>query len=252
MEFRHPDGRLVPVLLPGRSLLLMKGESRYLWSHGWAGLPAGVGFIGTWAVWSMNIISWFYFYFFGIRYRVQYYRLFATVLYSEWLMQILLLPFRITPRKFDTVPSDDPQSSISPTHLTLTKRGTRTSFTFRKIRHAPCRCGEILRTLTLSEFCPVHPASLYFHSFPHLFIPHTVSLSSLSLGLWQSESLRAVRPLTALLPFWRRPPGGGVCPSSVQRHCLPLQRHSPLAMATRLPLFELALARQLVGRCGLW
>ncbi|XP_075905974.1 tRNA (carboxymethyluridine(34)-5-O)-methyltransferase alkbh8 isoform X2 [Nelusetta ayraudi] len=81
MEFRHPDGRLVPVLLPGRSLLLMKGESRYLWSHG------------------------------------------------------------ITPRKFDTVPSDDPQSSASATPLTLTKRGTRTSFTFRRIRHEPCRCA---------------------------------------------------------------------------------------------------------------
>lgn len=38
MEFRHPDGRLVPVVLPPRSLLLMKGESRYLWTHGWAGL----------------------------------------------------------------------------------------------------------------------------------------------------------------------------------------------------------------------
>ena len=34
MEFRHPDGRVVAVLLPGRSLLVMKGESRHLWSHG--------------------------------------------------------------------------------------------------------------------------------------------------------------------------------------------------------------------------
>lgn len=34
MEFRHPDGRLVAVVLPGRSLLVMKGESRYLWTHG--------------------------------------------------------------------------------------------------------------------------------------------------------------------------------------------------------------------------
>lgn len=38
MEFRHPDGRLVALVLPGRSLLVMKGESRYLWTHGWAGL----------------------------------------------------------------------------------------------------------------------------------------------------------------------------------------------------------------------
>lgn len=34
MEFRHPDGRVVAVPLPGRSLLVMKGESRYLWTHG--------------------------------------------------------------------------------------------------------------------------------------------------------------------------------------------------------------------------
>ncbi|XP_018543433.1 alkylated DNA repair protein alkB homolog 8 [Lates calcarifer] len=88
MEFRHPDGRLVPVMLPGRSLLVMKGESRYLWTHG------------------------------------------------------------ITPRKFDMVPACDPQSPAHATsdlgtncNLTLSKRGTRTSFTFRKIRHEPCRCA---------------------------------------------------------------------------------------------------------------
>ncbi|XP_060929378.1 alkylated DNA repair protein alkB homolog 8 [Limanda limanda] len=88
MEFRHPDGRLVPVVLPGQSLLVMKSESRYLWTHG------------------------------------------------------------ITPRKFDMVPVCDPQSSArsesdlgSNGNLTLSKRGTRTSFTFRKIRHEPCRCA---------------------------------------------------------------------------------------------------------------
>ena len=34
MDFKHPDGSKVPVYLPGRSLLIMTGESRYLWSHG--------------------------------------------------------------------------------------------------------------------------------------------------------------------------------------------------------------------------
>lgn len=34
MDFRHPDGRHVSVLLPRRSLMVMKGESRYVWSHG--------------------------------------------------------------------------------------------------------------------------------------------------------------------------------------------------------------------------
>ncbi|XP_070685529.1 tRNA (carboxymethyluridine(34)-5-O)-methyltransferase alkbh8 [Pempheris klunzingeri] len=87
MEFRRPDGRLVALLLPGRSLLVMKGESRYLWTHG------------------------------------------------------------ITPRKFDMVPACDPQSPargrdlVTHSNLTLSKRGTRTSFTFRKIRRDPCRCA---------------------------------------------------------------------------------------------------------------
>lgn len=53
--------------------------------------------------------------------------------------------FRITPRKFDMVPALQPQSDLgSSSSLTLSKRGTRTSFTFRKIRHEPCRCGEMV------------------------------------------------------------------------------------------------------------
>lgn len=94
-----------------------------------------------------------------------------TVLYSERFLH-LLSPLRITPRKFDTVPSDDPQSSASPTHLTLTKRGTRTSFTFRRIRREPCRCGEIPHSLR-------HSASSDFLTSPSA----TLCLSSLSLGL---------------------------------------------------------------------
>lgn len=34
MDFHHPDGRQISVLLPPRSLLIMTGESRYVWSHG--------------------------------------------------------------------------------------------------------------------------------------------------------------------------------------------------------------------------
>ncbi|KAF3847818.1 hypothetical protein F7725_020846 [Dissostichus mawsoni] len=54
----------------------------------------------------------------------------------------------ITPRKFDMVPACEPQSFGDATpdlrtssNLTLSKRGTRTSLTFRKIRHEPCRCA---------------------------------------------------------------------------------------------------------------
>ncbi|KAI1893935.1 hypothetical protein AGOR_G00128770 [Albula goreensis] len=85
MDFRHPEGRSVAVVLPRRSLLVMQGESRYLWTHG------------------------------------------------------------ITPRKFDVVPAGDsvsPQALTSdPSDLTLSKRDTRTSFTFRKVRQTACDCA---------------------------------------------------------------------------------------------------------------
>nr|XP_056714571.1 alkylated DNA repair protein alkB homolog 8 [Euleptes europaea] len=34
MDFKHPDGQAAAVMLPQRSLLVMSGESRYLWTHG--------------------------------------------------------------------------------------------------------------------------------------------------------------------------------------------------------------------------
>ncbi|XP_025054029.1 alkylated DNA repair protein alkB homolog 8 [Alligator sinensis] len=84
MDFKHPDGCTVAVMLPRRSLLVMAGESRYLWSHG------------------------------------------------------------ITPRKFDIVQASEGQKVGTITadtgDLTLNKRGTRTSFTFRKVRRSPCNC----------------------------------------------------------------------------------------------------------------
>ncbi|XP_008592893.1 PREDICTED: alkylated DNA repair protein alkB homolog 8-like, partial [Galeopterus variegatus] len=36
MDFKHPDGVTVPVMLPRRSLLVMTGEPRYLWTMGQA------------------------------------------------------------------------------------------------------------------------------------------------------------------------------------------------------------------------
>ncbi|CAO2636254.1 Alkylated DNA repair protein alkB homolog 8 [Lemmus lemmus] len=85
MDFKHPEGVTVQVMLPRRSLLVMTGESRYLWTHG------------------------------------------------------------ITPRKFDTVQASEQfkggiiTSDIG--DLTLSKRGIRTSFTFRKVRRVPCNCS---------------------------------------------------------------------------------------------------------------
>ncbi|XP_029813530.1 alkylated DNA repair protein alkB homolog 8 isoform X3 [Suricata suricatta] len=48
MDFKHPDGITVPVLLPRRSLLVMTGESRYLWTHG--ALPSDLGSVCEFAV----------------------------------------------------------------------------------------------------------------------------------------------------------------------------------------------------------
>uniref|UniRef100_A0A3B5ASM3 tRNA (carboxymethyluridine(34)-5-O)-methyltransferase n=1 Tax=Stegastes partitus TaxID=144197 RepID=A0A3B5ASM3_9TELE len=126
MEFRHPDGGVVAVVLPGRSLLVMKGESRYLWTHG------------------------------------------------------------ITPRKFDMVPACDPQSPAharpdlgTHSNLTLSKRGTRTSFTFRKIRHDPCRCAPSAPSLPPSPptlpCCRADAARLeeeYVHRVYDAIAPH--------------------------------------------------------------------------------
>ncbi|XP_053312443.1 alkylated DNA repair protein alkB homolog 8 [Spea bombifrons] len=85
MDFKHPDGTSVPVMLPRRSLLVMSGEARYLWTHG------------------------------------------------------------ITPRKFDIVQASEGQKvgtiSGNAEDLTLNKRGTRTSFTFRKVRRSACDCA---------------------------------------------------------------------------------------------------------------
>jgi alkylated DNA repair protein alkB family protein 8 len=33
-EMRHPDGTVTEIFLPPRSLLVLKGESRYLWMYG--------------------------------------------------------------------------------------------------------------------------------------------------------------------------------------------------------------------------
>nr|DBA32521.1 TPA: hypothetical protein GDO54_000305 [Pyxicephalus adspersus] len=85
MDFKHPSGSSVPVMVTQRSLLVMGGESRYLWTHG------------------------------------------------------------ITPRKFDVIQVSEGQKvgtvGGNTEELTLNKRGTRTSFTFRKIRHGPCKCA---------------------------------------------------------------------------------------------------------------
>ncbi|XP_063005024.1 alkylated DNA repair protein alkB homolog 8 isoform X2 [Melospiza melodia melodia] len=85
MDFKHPDGHTVAIMLPRCSLLVMTGESRYLWTHG------------------------------------------------------------ITPRKYDVVQASELGQKVRTItadveDLTLNRRETRTSFTFRKVRRIPCNC----------------------------------------------------------------------------------------------------------------
>ncbi|KFO14208.1 Alkylated DNA repair protein alkB 8, partial [Balearica regulorum gibbericeps] len=85
MDFKHPDGHTVAIMLPRCSLLVMAGESRYLWTHG------------------------------------------------------------ITPRKYDVVQASELGQKVGTItadvgDLTLNRRETRTSFTFRKVRRSPCNC----------------------------------------------------------------------------------------------------------------
>ncbi|XP_026646498.2 tRNA (carboxymethyluridine(34)-5-O)-methyltransferase ALKBH8 isoform X2 [Zonotrichia albicollis] len=85
MDFKHPDGHTVAIMLPRCSLLVMTGESRYLWTHG------------------------------------------------------------ITPRKYDVVQASELGQKVRTItadvgDLTLNRRETRTSFTFRKVRRSPCNC----------------------------------------------------------------------------------------------------------------
>ncbi|KFQ29801.1 PREDICTED: alkylated DNA repair protein alkB homolog 8, partial [Merops nubicus] len=85
MDFKHPDGHTAAVMLPRCSLLVMTGESRYLWTHG------------------------------------------------------------ITPRKYDVIQASELRKKVGAItadagDLTLNRRETRTSFTFRKVRRNPCNC----------------------------------------------------------------------------------------------------------------
>lgn len=49
----------------------------------------------------------------------------------------------ITPRKSDVVSAPGSlEAELAQQRLTLLKRGTRTSFTFRAVRHTPCNCSK--------------------------------------------------------------------------------------------------------------
>ncbi|XP_068702570.1 alkylated DNA repair protein alkB homolog 8-like [Montipora foliosa] len=101
MEFRHPDGRHLSMVLPRRSLLVMTGESRYLWSHGIT--PR--------------------------KYDIVHNTTTST------------LKERAYKGEREKEPEVSSQESTSTEGTTLFERQTRISLTLRKIRHSPCKCA---------------------------------------------------------------------------------------------------------------
>lgn len=80
-----------------------------------------------------------------------------------FLMQIksifdfMLLCFRITPRKYDVIQASELGQKVGTItadvrDLTLKRRETRTSFTFRKVRRSSCNCSKCLEVLFHSKF----------------------------------------------------------------------------------------------------
>ncbi|XP_022795895.1 alkylated DNA repair protein alkB homolog 8-like [Stylophora pistillata] len=104
MEFRHPDGRHVPVVLPRRSLLVMTGESRYLWSHGIT--PRKYDIIHD-----------------------------AKSTSNEGTGYVKIS------KEPETVIAEGTHNKRAEEGTTLFERQTRISLTLRKVRHTPCDCA---------------------------------------------------------------------------------------------------------------
>lgn len=169
MDFKHPDGRSVAVVLPERSLLVMKGESRYLWTHGWEiGFFCFINPLYTLYAQTTKHYSHMFFDFWMLLYFI------IIILLNEWFVFIIYKVYNykffvlgrdehvlcvfhvsITPRKFDVVPVSEAGGSGVMTsdlsNLTLSRRDTRISLTFRKIRHTPCNCGECVKYLLMQD-----------------------------------------------------------------------------------------------------
>lgn len=61
MEFRHPDSEVkVPVFLARRSLLIMTGESRYLWTHGYDSFTSHISCVQTLKGNMPTVTDWYF------------------------------------------------------------------------------------------------------------------------------------------------------------------------------------------------
>ncbi len=132
MDFRHPNGQHIPVLLPRRSLLQMTGEARYVWTHGITPrksdiIPVPTDVAVTSGSKNGHIPS-----------PADSFKPAAGV--TQLQDPDLSAPTSdVQDQNGGQVPEN---ASNSKTRLTLTRRDERTSFTFRKILRGPCRCSK--------------------------------------------------------------------------------------------------------------
>ena len=129
MEFSHPDGRTVPVLLPARSVLVMTGDSRYVWSH--AIVPRKSDILPISAVKLINCNN-----------KVDQSEMITSA--TKQVQNVSLGDHPTTSEQIDTSEqnmADNVLCSKRDDRLTLLKRGVRTSLTFRKTLADPDNYG---------------------------------------------------------------------------------------------------------------
>lgn len=118
MDFRHPDGRKVPVFLQRRSLLIMAGEARYLWTHGIAARQ-----------------------FDEVHCGMPGYNESASLLGKSCQPQAACLSSQSSQSgQLSQSSQSKPEGQSRAATSTILPRGTRTSLTFRKVRRKPCIC----------------------------------------------------------------------------------------------------------------
>lgn len=153
------------------------------------------------------------------------------------------------------VPASDSECPIHttsnlgpPSNLTLSKRGTRTSFTFRKIRHGLCRCGEILIL-----YINIKPVIWHTHGFEIIlifcFLPSKVKVGMLNLTVYLIKYIyiqyfvgTSLASLINSLNFSQPSP----LPATVKEHIRHLNLHSH-----HPPFFPLAMPMLTVWRSSL-
>ena len=129
MEFCHPDGRTIPVLLPPRSVLIMTGESRYVWSH--AIPPRKSDVLPVSVLETLDDSG----------------KIMQTVEnFDDLASSVTSVVLDDTASKAASserlLPGDHKSRGGNEDRLTLAKRGVRTSFTFRKILRDPDNYGR--------------------------------------------------------------------------------------------------------------